>query len=157
MSSVGGGMKAAAAVALAALAVSGCGGSGGVGSDDFQAGDVVTCRRLGGDAVFVEYANDGGGSKTVVQGLPGGGEADSRRAEGVAESAATKKARRANGWDDKTVRELIQMPDDNDFARNFGFEGTDAQIDAKRRSLREHLERMPSCLDEAREARPSDG
>jgi hypothetical protein len=141
-------------LALAALVVGGCGGET-VGMADMGGGDLKTCRRLGGEAVFVEYEKDGSKTTTVVQGVPEG-EAG-LHSDLSLETRKTKKALRANGWTDKAINDLISMPDDNEMARNFGYEGTDAQLDAKRRSLHELLDRMPSCLDEARGAPSPDG
>ena len=51
----------------------------------------------------------------------------------------------ANGWDEEAIDTLLRLPDDNEMARNFGFEGSDAELDALRQRFRDRLEAMPTC------------
>ena len=147
-----GGMRISVLVVLAVIA-GGCGGGTEViAGAEVGGGELVTCRKLGGEAVFVEYENgDGGTTATVVQGVPEPGDGGGGM-ELEVESKATKKAMRANGWSERAVNDLISLPDDNEMARNFGYEGTDEELDGRRRSVNALLETMPSCLVDARGA-----
>ena len=149
------------AAAAAMCAAVGCGfvtGSDSVSTGDFSSADMVECRKLGGGSVFVEYEKDGAGSSTVVEGVPKPGEMAGMSAESGATNPRKRKAQRANGWTEQDVTDLITMPDDNEMARNFGWEGqSDAQIDARRAELRAKLDRMPSCLEQAQGDRPTEG
>lgn len=73
------------------------------------------------------------------------------------ESRATKQAMRRNGWHKAAVSDLLSLSDDNEMARNFGEEGTDAELDARRRRVQDKLDQMPSCLEQARRAEPTEG
>ena len=165
-------MQRGVVAAVVVLALSGCGlvvRSDGVGSSDFTSADLIECRKLGPGKVFVEYEKDGAGSTTVVGRVPGVGERSGNSGElsgeisgnpGEARKQRRKavKALRANGWSEKDVHDVITLPDDNEMARNFGWEGqSDAQIDARRAELRAKLDRMPSCLAQARGEQPSEG
>ena len=165
-------MRRGVAVAMLMLTLAGCGlvvGSGSVGTSDFTSADLVECRELGPGKVFVEYANEGSGSTGVVGKVPAPGEnAGSAELSGEEIGGSDRKQRqkarraekelRANGWTEKDISDVVTLPDDNEMARNFGWEGqSDAQIDARRAELRAKLDRMPSCLDKARGEQPTEG
>lgn len=165
-------MQRGVVAAVVVLTLSGCGlvvRSDSVGSSDFTSADLVECRKLGPGKVFVEYENDDSGSTTVLSRVPRPGQnAASGELSGEEIGGSGRKQRqrarqaekelRANGWTEKDVHDVITMPDDNEMARNFGWEGqSDAQIDARRAELRAKLDRMPSCLDQARGEQPTEG
>ena len=166
-------MQRGVVAAVLVLAVSGCSGGGEVSSGDFTSADLVECRKLGPGKVFVEYAKDDGdgteSSTTVVNKVPDPGEnAASGELSGEAIDGSPRKHRkkarqaekklRANGWTEQDINDVITLPDDNEMARNFGWEGqSDAQIDGRRRQLRAMLDRMPSCLEQARGDQPTEG
>ena len=139
-------------------ALSGCWGvavEDSVSTADFGPEDLVECRVLGGNRVYVEYADgEGGGSRSIDQGIPKG-----RRSGAMGETTietnlkkmrAQKAELRKNGWDEKSLDELVTLPDDYEMATNFGFKGSEAQFNARKRELQAKLERMPSCLAQAR-------
>ena len=165
-------MQRGVVAAVLVLTLSGCGflvRSDSVGSSDFTSADLIECRELGPGKIFVEYENDGGGSTTVVNKVPEPGEnAASGALSGEVIGGSPRKQRqkarraekalRANGWTEKDINDVITLPDDNEMARNFGWEGqTDAEIDGRRRQLRAMLDRMPSCLEQARGDQPTEG
>ena len=151
-----------AALVLAAIALSGCWvaeesvGGGGVGTAEFGAGKLVECRVLGGKTVFVEWADgEGGRSTTVQRGIPKGSNpgafAETQIGPGPKKRRAEQRELRANGWDPASVRDLLELPDDYEMASATGFKGSEAEFTARKRELQARLERMPSCLDEARD------
>ena len=146
------------ALLFAVLALSGCIGGvveDSIGSNDFGPDEMVECRELGRNSVYVEYSDgQGGGTRGVEQGIPKG-----KRGSAIAQTTvetnqrkmrAQKAELRANGWDDKSIDELVTLPDDYEMARNFEFKGSEAEFNARKRELEARLQRMPSCLEEAR-------
>ena len=121
------------------------------------AADLAECRKLGGKAVYVEYRRDSASTRTIVQGVPRAGDGPAAGMEVQIETRATKKAMRANGWDEAAVYDLVSLSPDNEFAREQGDEATDAELEARRQAVRDKLEKMASCLDEARGGAPGGG
>jgi hypothetical protein len=148
------------ALALAALLLTGCRGATGadsVSTGNFGPDELVECRVLGGKTVYFEYSDGHGASSTGVQeGIPKAG-----RAAGVGETMAApgggakaererRATLRANGWDDKSIQDLVSLGDDYEMAAATGFDGTQEEFNARRRQIQTRLQAMPSCLDEAR-------
>ncbi|HVM21443.1 MAG TPA: hypothetical protein VM307_15905 [Egibacteraceae bacterium] len=124
-----------------ALALTGCVGSDSVSTGDFGAQDLAECRLLGGGWRYVEHRKDGSSMSTVRHGNNDGelGMPSGKRLRRSRARAA------ANGWDEEAIDTLLRLPDDNEMARNFGFEGSDAELDALRQRFRDRLEAMPTC------------
>ena len=146
------------AVAVAMFVLTGCWGvavDSSVSTGDFGPEDLVECRVLGGNSVYVEYSDgQGGSSRSVDQGIPKGRKSGAMGETSVEANPRKMRAKtaelRKNGWDDKSIEDLITLPDDYEMATNLGFDGSEAEFDARQRELQARLERMPSCLDEAR-------
>jgi hypothetical protein len=147
------------AALVVAVTLSGCLGGvaveESVGTDDFGPEELVECRVLGGNTVYTEYSDgEGSSSKGVQEGIPKG-----KRHSAIGETTietnprklrAQKAELRANGWDDDSIRDLVALGDDYEMARSSGFTGSEAEFNARKRELQARLERMPSCLEEAR-------
>jgi hypothetical protein len=126
-----------------------------IGSGELGPQDLVECRVLGGNRVYTEYSDgEGGGSRGVQDGIPKG-----KRHSAIGETTletnprklrAQKAELRANGWDEDSISALVSLPEDYEMATDTGFKGSEAEFNARKRELQARLERMPSCLEEAR-------